>query len=255
MHSLGRWSCWCNEESTRDAVGVADWSSAYADPAVPPVPTDPPPGAGGATPLGAPARAGLILHEQLPVPVAGATACRCVDLAVLVRDELAQRTGDRLPIGTDLPDKPVAAAGSRTQLSRVLGNLVDNAQRHATTTVRIALRSGPGDAVTREVCDDGPGCRTQTGSGSSNGSSGWTTPAIAMPEEPDWDWPSSVTSSSGMPGPSPSTSRTAAAPASPSPCLRPLRQTHRAERAEHPVIPNPRCWKERSSSARTRPAP
>ncbi|KUL38948.1 histidine kinase [Streptomyces sp. NRRL F-4489] len=80
-----------------------------------------------------------------------------LDLAELVRDELAHRTGDRLPVTAALPDAPVPVSASRTQLARVLGNLLDNAQRHAGSAVRVAVRHGDGGTVALDVTDDGPG--------------------------------------------------------------------------------------------------
>lgn len=79
-----------------------------------------------------------------------------VDLTTLIADELSHRVGDRIPVGTALPDEEVVVAGSRTQIGRVLGNLVDNAQRHAATTVRVVLERTADTAVV-EVVDDGPG--------------------------------------------------------------------------------------------------
>ncbi|MCK7626044.1 HAMP domain-containing histidine kinase [Streptomyces sp. RS10V-4] len=80
-----------------------------------------------------------------------------LDLAELVRDELAHRIGDRLPVIAALPDGPVQVSASRTQLARVLGNLLDNAQRHARSAVRVAVRPGDGGTVALDVTDDGPG--------------------------------------------------------------------------------------------------
>ncbi|MER7985180.1 HAMP domain-containing sensor histidine kinase [Streptomyces noursei] len=80
-----------------------------------------------------------------------------LDLPELVRDELAHRSGDRLPITADLPDAPLPVSASRTQLTRVLGNLLDNAQRHAGSVVRVAVRRGPAGSVVLDVTDDGPG--------------------------------------------------------------------------------------------------
>ncbi|MGW5381779.1 sensor histidine kinase [Nocardia sp. NPDC003963] len=79
-----------------------------------------------------------------------------VDLATLVRDELAHRVGDRAPVSSDLPREPLVITGSRSQIGRVLGNLVDNAQRHAATAVRVTLKRRGGRAVLA-VADDGPG--------------------------------------------------------------------------------------------------
>ncbi|MEU5103105.1 MULTISPECIES: HAMP domain-containing sensor histidine kinase [unclassified Streptomyces] len=77
-----------------------------------------------------------------------------VALAELVREELAQRVGDRVAVRCELG--AVEVAGSRGQLARVLGNLVDNAQRHARSEVRVAVREEGGWGVV-EVEDDGSG--------------------------------------------------------------------------------------------------
>ncbi|MFD7295563.1 sensor histidine kinase [Streptomyces sp. NPDC059897] len=78
-----------------------------------------------------------------------------VDLAALVREELSQRTGDRVPVAVDVTAVP-QVSGSRGQLARVLGNLVDNAQRHARAGVRVAVRAQDGRVVLG-VSDDGEG--------------------------------------------------------------------------------------------------
>ncbi|MGW0007656.1 sensor histidine kinase [Nocardia grenadensis] len=79
-----------------------------------------------------------------------------IELAALVRAELAHRVGDRLPVGSDLGVDELVVTGSRTQLARVLGNLVDNAQRHAATMVWVTL-DRQGDRAVLAVADDGPG--------------------------------------------------------------------------------------------------
>jgi signal transduction histidine kinase len=80
-----------------------------------------------------------------------------VDLTVLVHDELEHRAGDRVAVEIATPEDAVAITGSRTQLARVLGNLVDNAQRHAASIVRVAVQRIDGGRVTLSVTDDGPG--------------------------------------------------------------------------------------------------
>ncbi|WP_345562130.1 sensor histidine kinase [Nonomuraea rosea] len=60
-----------------------------------------------------------------------------VDLAELVRQELAVRS-DKLPVRVDLADG-VTVEGVRLQLSRLLGNLLDNAQRHAEHGVQVTV--------------------------------------------------------------------------------------------------------------------
>ncbi|MGW0531486.1 sensor histidine kinase [Streptomyces sp. NPDC003032] len=77
-----------------------------------------------------------------------------VDLAALVREELSQRTRDRVDVHMDL--KSVEVTGSRGQLARVLGNLVNNAQRHARSRVTVTTRADGAWAVL-EVADDGSG--------------------------------------------------------------------------------------------------
>lgn len=79
-----------------------------------------------------------------------------VDMTALIADELSRRTGDRVPVEAVLPDEPVVLTGSSTQLARVLGNLVDNAQRHTATLVRVALEYADGAAML-VVADDGAG--------------------------------------------------------------------------------------------------
>ncbi|ARF58483.1 sensor histidine kinase [Streptomyces gilvosporeus] len=77
-----------------------------------------------------------------------------VALDDLVREEVARRT-DALPADVRIAG-PARVRGSSRQLARVLGNLLDNAQRHAAGTVFVALRTEGADAVL-EVADDGPG--------------------------------------------------------------------------------------------------
>ncbi|MEU1981256.1 HAMP domain-containing sensor histidine kinase [Nocardia sp. NPDC019395] len=79
-----------------------------------------------------------------------------VDLTSLIDEELGRRVGDRIPVESVLPGEQVLVTGSTTQLARVLGNLVDNAQRHAATAVRVSLDRVVGRAVVL-VTDDGRG--------------------------------------------------------------------------------------------------
>ena len=80
-----------------------------------------------------------------------------VDLDELVLDETVRVS--RVPIDTTR----VSAGrvhGRREQLSRVIRNLVDNAQRHAATRVALTLGNGDG-RVELTVDDDGPGIRVE----------------------------------------------------------------------------------------------
>ncbi|MEU2595714.1 HAMP domain-containing sensor histidine kinase [Streptomyces hirsutus] len=73
-----------------------------------------------------------------------------VDLAALAREEAAGRTG----VTVDAESAEVA--GSRGQLARLLGNLLDNGRRHARETVSVSVRR-EGDRAVLAVADDGDG--------------------------------------------------------------------------------------------------
>ncbi|MFD5038979.1 ATP-binding protein [Streptomyces sp. NPDC058377] len=79
-----------------------------------------------------------------------------VDLGALVREEVSQRTADRIAPQVSVADSPLEVAGSRGQLARVVGNLLDNAERHAERSVAVTVRAER-DEVLVEVTDDGPG--------------------------------------------------------------------------------------------------
>ncbi|WP_328905936.1 ATP-binding protein [Streptomyces sp. NBC_00234] len=80
-----------------------------------------------------------------------------VDLGALVREEVSQRTGDRVPVTVSVADSgPLEVKGSRGQLARVIGNLLDNAERHTERAVTVSV-SADRDAVLVEVTDDGAG--------------------------------------------------------------------------------------------------
>ncbi|WP_086666022.1 sensor histidine kinase [Lentzea kentuckyensis] len=73
-----------------------------------------------------------------------------VDLTAVVHREVSRRAMVTLDA-----DDQVLVPGRRAQLSRLLGNLLDNAERHAGTAVVVRLRGG--SSATLEVIDDGPG--------------------------------------------------------------------------------------------------
>ncbi|MEU3054013.1 sensor histidine kinase [Streptomyces griseus] len=80
-----------------------------------------------------------------------------VELGALVREEVSQRTGDRIPAAVEVPEGGAFEVnGSRGQLSRVIGNLLDNAQRHADGSVAVSV-AADGRGVRVEVRDDGAG--------------------------------------------------------------------------------------------------
>lgn len=81
-----------------------------------------------------------------------------LELGALVREEVSQRTDDRIPVTVSVREEGggFEVTGSRAQLARVLGNLLDNAERHAHGAVAVAVgREGGGVVV--EVTDDGDG--------------------------------------------------------------------------------------------------
>ncbi|WP_329391236.1 ATP-binding protein [Streptomyces sp. NBC_01351] len=81
-----------------------------------------------------------------------------LDLTSLVGAAVDARLGDRVPVRTRL-DPAVVVTGSELWLTRVVTNLLDNAQRFADREVRLVLRGGAHTAHTAvlEVTDDGPG--------------------------------------------------------------------------------------------------
>ncbi|MEU9948014.1 HAMP domain-containing sensor histidine kinase [Streptomyces sp. NPDC047939] len=100
--------------------------------------------------------ADLLLLARLDAGERPGTAL--LELGALVREEVSQRTGDRIPVTVSVPEEAggLEVTGSRTQLARVVGNLLDNAERHARSAVRVAVRA-EGGGVAVEVTDDGDG--------------------------------------------------------------------------------------------------
>jgi signal transduction histidine kinase len=79
-----------------------------------------------------------------------------VDLGQVVAEEAAQPR-PRPDVTVDLDIAPdVLVRGSGGQLKRLTANLVDNAVRHAATTVTVRL-TADGSSAALEVADDGPG--------------------------------------------------------------------------------------------------
>lgn len=98
----------------------------------------------------------LLARLDAAQPVAAAR----LDLGALVRSAVAARAGDRVPVRTELEDG-VEVEGSELWLTRVVTNLLDNAQRFADRRVELVLRTTADGAGARtavlEVLDDGPG--------------------------------------------------------------------------------------------------
>ncbi|MGW0708844.1 ATP-binding protein [Streptomyces sp. NPDC002643] len=74
------------------------------------------------------------------------------DLAKVVRQETADRPGVTVEATAD----SLEVNGSKAQLTRVLTNLLDNAQRHARSRVTVTLRTQP-PWIVLSVADDGSG--------------------------------------------------------------------------------------------------
>ncbi|MFE3265346.1 ATP-binding protein [Streptomyces sp. NPDC059215] len=72
------------------------------------------------------------------------------DLAALVREEVSRRPGVTAHCAS------AEVVGSRGQLARLLGNLLDNARRHARSRVAVTVRTD-GPWAVLEVADDGAG--------------------------------------------------------------------------------------------------
>ncbi|MEU9759654.1 HAMP domain-containing sensor histidine kinase [Streptomyces sp. NPDC047987] len=80
-----------------------------------------------------------------------------LDLGALVHEEVSQRTGDRIPPTVRVPESGgLEVSGSRGQLARVIGNLLDNAERHAEHAVTVSVRRERG-GIAVAVTDDGAG--------------------------------------------------------------------------------------------------
>jgi signal transduction histidine kinase len=100
----------------------------------------------------------LLLLARLDARTTG-TRHEELDLADVVRQETARRRpSPHLTITTETPGLPVAVHGHHALLGRVLGNLLDNAERHAASTVTVRLtHDRAGREAVLDVIDDGPG--------------------------------------------------------------------------------------------------
>ena len=78
-----------------------------------------------------------------------------VDLVALAREEAAGRA--LVTVDAEPAEGGVEVAGSRGQLGRVLANLLDNAERHARSSVTVSVRRDGDRAAVVRVADDGNG--------------------------------------------------------------------------------------------------
>ncbi|WP_326826674.1 sensor histidine kinase [Streptosporangium sp. NBC_01756] len=88
---------------------------------------------------------------------AGEPACHEeVDLGQVTAEEaIRSRPRPEIHVGLEVA-ADVLVRGSAEELRRLVANLVDNAVRHADSTVSVRL-SSDGDGAVLDVCDDGPG--------------------------------------------------------------------------------------------------
>ena len=128
-----------------------------------------------------------------PAPTRGAPSRReSFDALPLLADVAGRYAAARVPVRRRRRARRSFVSADREELRRVLSNLVDNGVRHASTRV-VAGRRGQRRArplLTVDRRRAGHPARP-TGSGSSTGSPGSTTPAPATPAAPAWAWPSS----------------------------------------------------------------
>jgi signal transduction histidine kinase len=80
-----------------------------------------------------------------------------VDLDDVVEQQAAARRGTGGPRIETRGVAPVQVLGNGAQLGRAVGNLLDNAVRHARATVTVTLDGGTDGAAVLTVADDGPG--------------------------------------------------------------------------------------------------
>lgn len=99
-----------------------------------------------------------LANDLLILAAAGSddTSRNTVDLDDVVFEEVSRR-GQAWRVPVDVSGVSAAAARvNRDQFSRVVQNLLENANRHARSSVRVSLREDAGTA-TLVVTDDGPG--------------------------------------------------------------------------------------------------
>ncbi|WP_163513668.1 sensor histidine kinase [Fodinicola acaciae] len=94
----------------------------------------------------------LLLLARMDAGMVAPPRSEKVDLAEVARGMAKRHDGVAVTAPDDLP----LVTGDRDQLSRVVANLLDNAVRHARTSVGVAVTADDREVVVR-VRDDGPG--------------------------------------------------------------------------------------------------
>lgn len=104
----------------------------------------------------------LLLLARLDADRLGGSPDRAVDLTDLVREEAARhRTTRPLTLDVLCVPGPVTVHGHCALLARVLGNLLDNAVRHASSAITVRLAYDTDGQAVIDVLDDGPGIPPQ----------------------------------------------------------------------------------------------
>lgn len=107
----------------------------------------------------------ILRYQQIVLPVGPAPALLPLDLVELCAEcveGFCVRTGRKeSSVCMEVPDGLPRVLGDGDMLRQVIGNLLDNAQRHAGSDVAVRVRAElvKGDMVSVAVEDDGPGVR------------------------------------------------------------------------------------------------
>jgi two-component system, OmpR family, sensor kinase len=142
-------------------TSIGGWAEALADGAAPD------PAAAGETIRVASSRLDRLVQDLLDLARLRAQAFTLDRAPVDLRD-VATGTLDGLRpeledsglvVSLSVPDEPVVVDGDADRLAQIIANLVDNAGRHAATSLRLEVGVGP-DRSLLAVEDDGPGIPT-----------------------------------------------------------------------------------------------
>ncbi|HEY8230243.1 MAG TPA: sensor histidine kinase N-terminal domain-containing protein [Rhodanobacteraceae bacterium] len=106
----------------------------------------------------------LLAMARAQAPDESLGAAAPLDMAKLVRDEVAARVPDALAKGIDLgyrgPEHGLTVIGDAVLLRELLGNLIDNASRYGargSAMITVELQPSANDGCTMAVQDNGPG--------------------------------------------------------------------------------------------------
>ena len=98
----------------------------------------------------------LLLLARADADTRGPAAPTTFEIGALLDETSRAKTAARMPVTAE-PGPPVTVVADRDEIRRAIGNLVDNAVRHARTGVRLSAIAGPDRTALVHVIDDGPG--------------------------------------------------------------------------------------------------